>query len=215
MIAHLKALVCRLQSAAFARSITSAQPFAHIPPRRNRPSGVDSKRSHIEYAKMEWTPPRASHFACTFAALAFLTVSCTTASTKMLDERTAIISGSGSGYNTMGDVTAKILQTAALEAQARGYPYFAILDTHDSTQSGVNISPTFTTGQSNGVVHCYGSSCTTSGYSAGTTYGGQAFSYSMPGADVTVRFFREGEVDPQANGVWSVASVLAANPKRH
>lgn len=149
------------------------------------------------------------------AAMATLLLAgCVTASTKMIDDRTAVIKGRGNAYVSMGDVQARIMLQAATEAQARGYAYFVVGDSYDSSRSGRFVAPTTTNTDFNGSAACMGSFCSGSGTASSTTYGGGSFNYIKPGADVMVRFFREGEIDPNRPGVWSAARILAAQERR-
>ncbi len=145
--------------------------------------------------------------------LALLLAGCVTASTKMIDDRTAVIKGRGNAYVSMGDVQARIMLQAATEAQARGYAYFVLGDSYDSSRSGTFAMPTTTNTDFSGSAHCFGAYCNGSGTATSTTYGGGAFGYVKPGADVMVRFFREGEIDPNRPGVWTAARILAAQQK--
>lgn len=149
-----------------------------------------------------------------YVLAAMLLAGCTTVSTNMLDDRTAIFSGRGSAFNDIGDVAAKILVRAATEAQKRGYPYFAVMGSQNANSTGYYTTPSTTSGSGMVTGSCIGNTCSGIVSGSSTTQPGQTYAFDKPGADVMVRFFRAGEVDPNARGVWSVANVLAANVKR-
>lgn len=142
-----------------------------------------------------------------FASLALC--SCVTTKTSMLDERTAIISGRAHAKGA-ADVEHKILVEAATEARKRGFEYFQIVGTQDTTTSGVIYMPGNTTATTTGQASCYGYSCMGSATTNTTGYGPRAMPYVQPGADITVKFLHPGEFAEGTAGVWSVQSVLAA-----
>ena len=140
---------------------------------------------------------------------------CVAADTTMLDERSAIISGRGTNYTSQAQVLQKVLAEAATAAQARGYRYFVVLGTADRTTTGATYFPgqTTTTGTATG-------SCMTEMFcnaqyqQQSYTTPGAVVSVVRPGADVGVRFYKEGEIDPNQAGVWDSVSILAAQPKK-
>lgn len=132
---------------------------------------------------------------------------CVYASTSMLDERTLVISGDGTAFTNMAQVTRTIITRAASEAQARGFSHFVILDSENTSRVSSYTSPTQTTGSVSG--SCMGVFCSATG--TATTTGGQTMNFYRPGADVVVRFLTAQEA-ANVPGAWSVASVMAANP---
>jgi len=138
---------------------------------------------------------------------------CVHASVNMLDERTMIVSGRGNAYVSQADVSRTILVRAATEAQARGFPYFVIIDSQDQGSTGSYTTPTTTTGSAYGTASCFGNYCTGQATGTATTYGGQTYQFYYPGMDALVRFLthEEGERIPSA---WNAASVLAVNQRQ-
>jgi hypothetical protein len=94
---------------------------------------------------------------------------------------------------------------AATLAKSQGFQYFAIVSSADASRSGTVVFP----GQTYGTASVIGSSVFANAY----TTPGVAANYVLPGQDVTVQFYHEGEVPAGTPNVWSVASVLAAQPK--
>lgn len=149
------------------------------------------------------------------ALLALALAGCVTANTAMLDDRTAVISGRGTAFDRTSGVLRAVLVKAATEAQSRGFPYFAIVGSRDASSVGSFTSPTTTNVNAYGTSNCSGYYCSGAVNGTATTYGGQTSTFIRPGADVMVRFLAAAEVTPETKDVWSVASVLAANPKKN
>lgn len=114
-----------------------------------------------------------------YLLLALLVSGCVQTTAAMLDERTAIVSGRGGIQHSGADVLQAVLRGAASEAEARGFSYFQVIDSRDSSRSAVLISPTMIS------------------------------SHAQLGTDMIIRMYRDGEIDPSAPGVWSVQSILA------
>lgn len=143
------------------------------------------------------------------ALIALALSGCVTAKTQMLDDRTAIISGRGSGYSSAADVYKKVLVAAATTAQERGYSHFQITGTQDATTQGAAVFRNPTTTNVAGNALCTGAWC--SGTATANTYGGGGTIIPVirPGADIVIRLLNEGEFDPGAQGVFRAESVLA------
>jgi hypothetical protein len=123
----------------------------------------------------------------------------------MLDDRTAMISASGGGASGMPKVLHRILYNAAQMARQRGYEYFEIVSAADASSTGIMVLPGSST--TNASAYCTGAWCNGS---ATTTSGiGIAMPFVRPGANVMVRFYHGGEVNPTAQGVFSAAAVLS------
>lgn len=138
-----------------------------------------------------------------------LLAACVSAETHMLDSRTAIISSRGTGLDSPADVATKVLQRAATEAQARGYPYFQIVGFQDMSRSGTYTTPGTARTNAYGQANCYSYTCYGTASSTTTYNPGQTFQTFAPGADVTVRFLHASEITKDMTGIWEAASVLA------
>ena len=147
------------------------------------------------------------------AGLVCLLSACVTAETVMLDHRTAIISGRGDGYSSQASVVQRVMVEAATAAQARGFRYFAVLDSTDTTRRGAVALPTNTYGQANAQTTCNYAYCNSSATGSSSTYGGGVMEVVRPGTDLQVRFYNDGEIDPNQPGVWDAVAVLAAQPE--
>lgn len=133
---------------------------------------------------------------------------CVSAKTHMLDSRTAIISGRGTGLDSPAAVTQKVLRQAATEAQARGYEYFMVVDAQDRSAHGTYTTPGYANTNTFGTANCYGYSCSGSASSTTRYTPGQTIATFAPGADVTVRFLHGSEVS-EGMRVWRAADILA------
>lgn len=159
---------------------------------------------------------RLVHHAGALAALVLL-AGCATTSARMLDDRTAMISGAGSAFTSMSSLTASVVQKAALEGRDRGFPYFVVMDSQNRTSTSYVRTPSTTNTDFDGSTTCMGVFCNTSGTATSTTTGGGLVGFDKPQADMMVRYYREGEVDPTHPSVWTVANVrhyVANAPRR-
>jgi hypothetical protein len=141
-------------------------------------------------------------------AVALAGAGCARSNTSMLDNRTALISGRGSAFNSSGGVMQAMVREAAQQAQARGYQYFVIEGAQDRTRTGAIYTPSQSTTNATVLANCAGPSCMGTYRGTTTTSPGLVTPISKPGADMVVRFYREGE--PTPGRAWNVAEVLAA-----
>jgi hypothetical protein len=138
---------------------------------------------------------------------------CVQSTTTMLDSRTAIISGRGSAFDDNPQVVKAMLSEAAETTKARGFTHFQIVGSQDATRHGAVVLPgqTTTTGTMSGTANTFGNFGTYGGTytSRTTTTPGTVIPTVMPGADITIRMYAEGEVSPNTPGLWSAESILA------
>lgn len=142
-----------------------------------------------------------------------LLAGCVSTEVRMIDERSAIISGGGNAYTSMAAVEDGIMYRAAVETRARGFDYFAIMNSRDTSAAGQIAAPSMPSSDTTASLNCYGQHCSGTAH---TTYsgGGGSFSYVKPGQDVMVRFYRASEVNPNARGLWNADSIIAAHPEK-
>lgn len=141
-------------------------------------------------------------------AVALVLAGCARSNTSMLDNRTAVISGRGSAFNSSASVMQSMVREAALQGQARGYQYFVVEGASDRTRTGAVYVPGQSTTSGTAMASCVGSNCMGTYRGTTTTSPGFVGPISKPGADMVVRFYRTGEVDPSR--AWNVDEVLAA-----
>lgn len=114
------------------------------------------------------------------AFLAASLAACASTESRMLDDRTAIISGRAGGLRTSADVLQASLVEAAHETKARGFALFEIQSATDQTRTQLVASQV------------------------------SATTVVKPGVDLVVRMYRAGEIAAGAPGVYEAEKVLAA-----
>ena len=142
-----------------------------------------------------------------------VTAACVRTDAEMLDASSAIVSARGTAFDHPATVLKATVAEIAKLAQARGFAYFTIVSAQDATRTATMVlhGDTHTSGSISGSVQAYGDGFgSVSGTYSGTssTSPDQVINLAKPGSDVVVRFFHEGEVDPRAQGIWSVAAVM-------
>lgn len=145
---------------------------------------------------------RAVRFA--IALLSVLLVSaCVRSETTMLTPNTAIIETQGTAFDSHSGVAKGALVEAATQTVSRGYRYFIVLEKNDTTQTHTDYTPgtSQTTGWVNPANGTY--SATT------TTTPGYTNTWTTPGSAMTIRMFKDGEVDPKLPPVWDAEAILA------
>lgn len=129
----------------------------------------------------------------------------------MITSDTALISAVGSNAGDKARLIDASLQEAARVTRQHGYRYFVVLDAADASRTGRRIVVTSRVRQEKINDHPYGSSNLPSLTSVYGTFPptGRSVSYVKPGLDITIRMYRQGEVDPARDGVWSSDAVLS------
>lgn len=104
-----------------------------------------------------------------------------------INERTVVISGRGTQYHSMSSVEKDILRAAAEATISHGFTYFAVVGVQNASQSKSYISFYDRLLVSGAILD--------SDYaSAAALQRGGRYAVSLPGADVTIRFFNESEL---------------------
>ncbi|NHN85005.1 hypothetical protein GOB93_10170 [Acetobacter musti] len=106
------------------------------------------------------------------------------ATPRMLDDHTVAVSGSGSGTDSMSSVQQAVFRSAARTAKSSGYQYFLVLNEQKTQVPGPSSS--------------YGSKQSR-----------RTYQLAQPRDELTARFYRTGETDPNQPGLFNVDSVLA------
>jgi hypothetical protein len=122
-------------------------------------------------------------------ALALALAGCTTASTTMLSQNTALIEAKDLNTGSRSEVRKKALLTAAQTAQAQGYEYFGVVSLEERSSQGW---------------------ITTSGRMG---LGGGGLAPAIPTrdlyADMTVRFLHASELPADRDGIYQTSALLA------
>ena len=124
----------------------------------------------------------------------------------ILTDDTALISVLGQGAGDSEKIFNEALAEAARATRAYGYRYFTVIDTADTTQRGVKI-------RQGRQIHLQnipgsergGGSILSSNYIGGATYTSpdRRIPYVRLGLDITIRMYRDGDVNPASPGVWN------------
>jgi len=145
--------------------------------------------------------------ALSLIAAAFSVAACANASGMMLTENTGVVSALGSASSNPESVFETALIEAGNLARAHGYQYFTVLKTEDKSITGTQYVP--------GETIAAGNSQRTSARPVGNTNLGTQTSNSTytthstamhirPGYELTVKMYREGEIDARMEGVWNI-----------
>ncbi|HXJ02395.1 MAG TPA: hypothetical protein VNH44_14325 [Micropepsaceae bacterium] len=145
------------------------------------------------------------------AAAALLLGGCVAPNSVMLADDSALISAHGSSPADREKIIQDVLAIAAKTTAAHGYRYFIILKAEDASRAGTMFLPDRP-----------GTRTAPSNLSRpGANYSqlSRNVSYLRPGLNITIRMFREGEIDPTIKGVWNTDGTMgpslekAPNPK--
>jgi hypothetical protein len=143
------------------------------------------------------------------AACAVLLSGCVTAQSTMLTDSTALVTVRGAHSNDRDEVVHATLAEAAKLTRMHGYRYFTILMAEDASRWGSTIVP--------GTVFHYDRRERPLGVpllglqrlpSATYTTPDTSVPYVTPGLEITIRMYREGEVDPGRKEVWNPEVIL-------
>jgi hypothetical protein len=142
------------------------------------------------------------------AVCGILLMGCTSTQSMMITEDTALITVLGQSDNGRAKLDDKALAEAARVTRQRGFRYFVILDGAEASQSGVKLRPgepipfRFQNRRTN----------LTSFFASGATYTtpDEMMRYVRFGLDITIRMYREGDVDPAGRGVRDSDVVLGS-----
>lgn len=107
---------------------------------------------------------------------------------RMLDDHTVVISGSGVGTDSMSSVQQAVFRTAAQTAKSAGYQYFLVLNEQKTQVPGPSSS--------------YGSKQSR-----------RTYQLAEPRDELTARFYRTGEIDPNQPGLFNTDNVLAESAR--
>ena len=150
---------------------------------------------------------------------ALVLMGCVQTRTSQLTSNTAIISAKGSEFDSQASVMQATLKEAAEVTLRNGYQYFVITESADTTTKNTYTLPaqtqttgTFTPSQTSGSNRNAGGGTYPS---TTTTTPSRQVTYIHPGRDVTVRMYRQNEIDPKQDpNVWDAEDVIATAARR-
>ncbi len=128
----------------------------------------------------------------------------------MITEDTALITVVAQNDNGRAKVVDRALAEAARVTRDHGFRYFVILDAADASQMGVKVLPGQTLPLQSINRRGFSATNLNRSYFPGATYmtPDQRVKYVRLGLDVTIRMYREGDVDPKSQGVWDTDAIL-------
>ena len=141
-------------------------------------------------------------------AAALVVAACANASGMMLTENTAVVSVLGSASSDRDSVFETALIEAGKLARAHGYQYFIVLKTEDKSITGTQYvsGETIPAGNSLRTSTRPVGNTNLGTQSAVSTYTTPAtgMRYIRPGFEITVKMYRQDEIDPRMEGVWNI-----------
>ena len=129
----------------------------------------------------------------------------------MITDDTALISVSGANGDSRDKLVSASLLEAARTTQAHGYRFFTVLAADDAPRVTHKIVPPayiYQTGFTDPRADRAMMRAKRSDH-GNLTPVGESVAYARPGLDITIRMYREGEIDPAKDGVWNSATILA------
>jgi hypothetical protein len=129
----------------------------------------------------------------------------------MLTDDTALVSAVGDRPEDRGKVIDASLREAARLTVSKGYRYFVVMDAADASKTGQRLEAPRPTQRERNIatpVPFSGQLLTAPVYRNYFKPLGNNVTYVKPGLDITIRMYREGEVDPKSQGVWNTADLL-------
>lgn len=130
----------------------------------------------------------------------------------MITEDTALISVLGQNAGNQAKIVDRALLEAARATRDHGYRYFVILDAADASQKGQKLVEDQTLPAQIATARAFGQTNLSSQYLPGATYKtpDRRVGYVRLGLDLTIRMYRDGDVNPQTQGVWNPDVILGA-----
>jgi hypothetical protein len=136
-----------------------------------------------------------------------LLAGCASVKSTMLSDNTALVSAFGKRPTDRERVLQDALSEGAKITRVHGYRYFVVLMAADASRAGMVPVP----GARFDIQNSHDRPLGDTNFSA-PNYSGAVYtapdagvSYLRPGVDITIRMYREGEIDPKKDGVWSAS----------
>jgi hypothetical protein len=129
----------------------------------------------------------------------------------MVTEDTALVSVVGKGPQDQNKVIDDSLHEAARLTASKGYRYFVIMNAADASRTGERSSaptPTQRDRSATAATPVAGQLLSAPVYRDYFKFPNRNVKYVKPGIDIAIRMYREGEIDPKSQGVWSTAELL-------
>jgi hypothetical protein len=148
-------------------------------------------------------------FIALFAWVLFL-AGCASASSMMLSDDTALISAEGKGPRDRDKVVRDALVEAARVTSANGFRYFVVLTADDLTSTLTVVIPGRVLHnqppRANGSFGAFTGAYATGGSTYTTPE--RKVERIHPAMDIIIHMYREGEIEPQTDGVFDATAAL-------
>jgi hypothetical protein len=170
----------------------------------DRRTGLDFLSSPLKLVGQEAVAGNTMRIGVALALSGILLAGCASSSSTMITEDTALITVVGQSASDGTKVVDRTIAEAARVTREHGYRYFVILDATDASQKGTRILLGET-------IYRRNTSQKGAASFPGPTYYHtleQRVPYVRLGLDVTIRMYREGDVDPKSQGVWNTDVIL-------
>jgi hypothetical protein len=147
-------------------------------------------------------------------ATASLLAGCALAQGTLLSDNTARITSRANSVENLDRMIAGAVAEAARLTRAQGYRYFVILEAvDDSKTANVSVNQQITRTTTNTSVRFGNLSLGAIGRTGSTfVTPGSRVQVLRPGLNITIRMYREGEIDPHGQGVWNADGPLLIDP---
>jgi hypothetical protein len=129
---------------------------------------------------------------------------CVAPKSTLLGENTALISMLGRPASDRENISNAVLAEAAKITREHGYRYFVILKAEDTSREGVMLR------EDQSVLHSLGAYRGRPG--ATDIIVSRNVAYVQPGFDLTIRMYKDGEIDPRLKGVWNTQGTMGPLP---
>jgi hypothetical protein len=142
---------------------------------------------------------------------------CASSESMLLTEDTALISAHGRTLDDKAMVIDATLAEAARMTRSHGYRYFVIVSAADASRVERMTVPRLRHEDTNHREDLYtAASRSPSAYALSVVIPPRRkLAYVKPGLDITIRMYRDGEVNPNTSGVWNSDMILrGATPSR-
>jgi hypothetical protein len=146
--------------------------------------------------------------ALSLIVAALIVTACANASGIMLTENTGVVSTLGSASSDPESVFETALIEAGNLARAHGYQYFTVLKSENKSITGTQYvsGETIPAGNSQRTSTRPIGNTNLGTQTSNSTYTtpSAAMHYVRPGYQLTVKMYREGEIDARTDGVWNI-----------
>ena len=158
--------------------------------------------------------------AIRLSALALLLAGCASASpsqSMMITEDTALISSVANGLETKQVLLDEALTEAAKVTRAHGFRYFVVLGADDASAVVTRVIPGRTFLRQNIAPRAFGTTNLSGTYLPGATFvtPDQQVKQVRLGVDITIRMYRDGDIDPKREGVWNSENISGQIANAH